>query len=417
MIQLAQDPVFNPAISADFSLASHPAAPASQLESATFDYADAALAAVASAAQFMPTESLYFGQAKLSADGCPALAPVCENEDIGIGFKFAKKSEDGSDGPVFEFTNLSPDMHQVDVTGGESHVLDSRDAPTNQTGAHPSVTVTSDAGLTGSSVHAGESAFQSPLGSAEPVTSADKPLVDLSRLKGFNENRGTNAPTNRGKKQKEKPMPNVNQPQAKAPQKPALLQSEKAQSYLRDAMQRNRVEEIDGVTHINTSASAVTMLGKALEINARIPFNHPDLGPFASVGGLWYFVASDGTPDESFRTLHGRPVRIHAAKVKMREVKGFKVIIANATWIKIRSDETLAKDMAANELPYRCYYHVGEMAFPQSTVIAEWYMPVLEEIGRTLKSIYVHGQVDAFPNFEFLEPQRRPESRRPSNRY
>lgn len=222
--------------------------------------------------------------------------------------------------------------------------------------------------------------------------------VNLSRLEGFNER-------HKNQLSRKKKTPNVAR-QAAPTQRPMILQSEKSQNYVRAAMRSSRAMEEDGHDHINTSSSAVTKLGRALEINAHVPFNHPDLGPFKSVGGLWYFIGGD-TQDESFRHAFGGACRSRGQNVKMREVAGFKVIIAEATWIKIRSDELLSKAMAACELPYRCYYLVGELGLPKSTPSSEWYMPILEEIARTLKAIYHDGKEDAFPNFDFLEPPPR----------
>lgn len=241
--------------------------------------------------------------------------------------------------------------------------------------------------------------------------------VDLTALLHFKEQRSANSHKSNKSKRPAAQGGKPHQPQAKAaPARPALLRSEKSQGYLREAM-ANRVADVDGQNHINTSSMAATQLGKALDMNANIPFHHPELGPFKSVGGLWYFIGGT-VQDEAFRTLYGRACRAKGQKVQMRDVRGFKTIIAEATWMKVCADEKLARAMAENKLPYRCYYTVGELNLPQSTAIAEWYMPILEEIGRTMHAIHIDGQADAFPNFDFLEqkPARRPQQRRDNRR-
>lgn len=253
---------------------------------------------------------------------------------------------------------------------------------------------------------------------AAPEGAAEEPIVtpsgvDLTRLTHFNEERSARPP--KSPKKPRRPEGERQAPRAAAPQKPALLRSEKSQNYLRDAIAPKK-EDNDGEQHINTSAMAVTKLGKMLSMNANVPFNHPDLGPFKSVGGLWYFVGMNEPRDDAFRTLFGGACRQRGQKVEMREVRGFRTIIADATWIKVNSDEQLVKAMVENDLPYLCYFTVGDMNMRQSPPMADWYMPVLEEIGRTLKAIHIDKNVDAVPDFEFLErryqaPQRQPQGR------
>lgn len=243
-------------------------------------------------------------------------------------------------------------------------------------------------------------------------------IVDLTPLQNFTGHRPVNNPKGQrheqrqGKKQQGKPNANgkpaegqeAKPKQAPKPQQPALVRSGAAQNYLREAFSD---AGIDGTDHINTSSMAATKLGQALDINANIPFNHPDLGSFRSVGGLWFYIGMEEPRDEAFRRLSGRPVINRGRKVEMRKLRGFRTIVAEATWMKIMSNIDLAKDMAVNELPYRSYYTNGGLNLPQPTPIADWYVAVLEEIGRTCKAIHVDGQADAVPNFEFLErPER-----------
>lgn len=251
-------------------------------------------------------------------------------------------------------------------------------------------------------------------GEVSPAGEADERVmtpngVDLTPLKSFHAVRDARPP--KAKKPKRPQGERAPQaPQAPAAQRPALLRSEKSRSYLRDAL-GTKQEDLDGVHHINTSATATTDLGRALQMNAHIPFNHPDLGPFTSVGGLWFFVGMEEPRDDVFRTLSGGACRARGEKVRMRDVPGFRSIIADATWIKINSNKALAKAMAENTLPYQCYYTVGEMNMRQATGLAGWYMPVLEEIGRCLREIYIEGKTDTVPDFEFLERSQQAHNR------
>ena len=247
------------------------------------------------------------------------------------------------------------------------------------------------------------------------------PRVDMTRLARNEQFKIINQQQSEGnKRQPGQPRP----PRAPRLQSPAVpkvskpsvpLQSEKARNYLREAMRQPGLS-VDGEDHINTSSSAATRLGQALEINAHIPFHHPDLGPFKSVGGLWYFVGGE-TQNEAFRALFGKACRMQGKNTKMRDVQGFKTIIAEATWITVRSEPAFEKAMAESTLPFRCYYLQGELNLPVASLTEDWYMPILEEIRRTLQAIGQTGDASLFPDFSFLEARPRQEKKRHRPRY
>ncbi len=239
----------------------------------------------------------------------------------------------------------------------------------------------------------------------------EKPPVDLSRLLSYNENRSKNPP----KPKKKKP------PRAERPERPlqvpkaSLTSSERAQGFLRKAMEK-RVQEVDGENIINTSSEAKTELGKLLDMNAFSPFRHPELGKFNSVGGFWFYLAARN-PDESFRTLSGDYVRKRGYHVEKRQIEGFRILIAEATWIKVASNDKLMEMMLANTLPYRHYHSVGEMNIAENTAIGAWFVPVIEEIAATLKMMK-EKQDKYLPDFSFLErpPFARPRAPRNDKR-
>lgn len=236
--------------------------------------------------------------------------------------------------------------------------------------------------------------------------------VDLTRSQRNEQRKAVNQQQSEGNRRERQPRPVRNPAPARAavPVKvQPLMQSEKSRNYLRQAMQ-SAVTNEDGVDHLNTSSSAVTRLGQALEINAHIPFHHPDLGPFKSVGGLWYFIGGQ-TQDEQFRSLFGKACRMQGKAIKMREIQGFKTIIAEATWIKVFSDDGLRQAMVDSALPFRCYYLQGDMNLRVAALTEDWYMPILEEIRRTLKVMDKTGQTDLFPDFAFLESRRQIEKK------
>jgi hypothetical protein len=186
--------------------------------------------------------------------------------------------------------------------------------------------------------------------------------------------------------------------------KVAVARSERAKDYMRQAMQSAHRDE-DGLDHLNTSSSAKTRLGQALDINAHTPFNHPDLGVFNSVGGLWYYIGGE-TQNDIFRTLHGQQCRTQGKKIRLREVTGFKTIIAEATWFKVMADSALRQAVAESTLPFRSYHLQGDLSLPVATVTEEWYAYVLETIRDTL--VQNTGEaLNTSPDFDQLDqPQR-----------
>jgi hypothetical protein len=195
------------------------------------------------------------------------------------------------------------------------------------------------------------------------------------------------------KKAKKSPAPPKLQIQLSTPQTKRLLL---------DAMASSVSADEDGVHHLNTTSSATTALGRALDLNAKIPFMHPDLGPFNCVGGFWFYIGGVAA-DEEFRTLYGNACRAHGRNTPMRIIQGFKTLVAAATWVKINSDPKLAEDFRECNLPIDCYYIHLENNVPirKWSDIANWYPEVLNEIRLTLRVIEKEKK-PYFPDFSFL---------------
>ena len=194
----------------------------------------------------------------------------------------------------------------------------------------------------------------------------------------------------------------------------------------------NQADDGDGVDHINTSSVAQTKLGFLLEINCFSPFEHPELGHFDSIGGFWYYILCD--QNSMFRTLSGRPCKIAGEREQRKNgtdtVEGFKSIIAEATWVKVISNKEIMDYMVDCDLPFTCYYPVGQALIPEFTATSSWYSAILEEIRRVLiinsqvvsdyKAKVSQAQKDDmeqshtemtdslnYPNFEFLETKNK----------
>jgi|JFJP01.1.fsa_nt_gi hypothetical protein len=219
----------------------------------------------------------------------------------------------------------------------------------------------------------------------------ERDVTDL--MEKFNTNKSKNKPKNK---------PLVKQ------QSVLLVPSHRqASTYLEKAFnttnQKNSaVGGEDGVDHINISFTAATALGEFLDINANTPFEHRELAHFTSIGGLWYYVKCE-KPDERFRYTWGERNRVLGKRLALRDVVGFKTIIADATWMKIVSNEAVVRDLVESTLPFKNYYYYGPLNLRKTTPEAIWYTAAIDEIRRTLKMRANTGSVELMPDFYFLE--------------
>lgn len=122
--------------------------------------------------------------------------------------------------------------------------------------------------------------------------------------------------------------------------------------------------ERDGIDHVNVYSKAHTHGGRWASNFAWSPFTHPRHGDFASVEGLWYWLA---TRDDRLRLLHG-----YAAKRLGRELRGadwvqddaFKTDVLNGIRAKIlvaqTTDANALRDLCRlRHLPLTHYYVFG----------------------------------------------------------
>lgn len=183
-----------------------------------------------------------------------------------------------------------------------------------------------------------------------------------------------------------------------------------AVSYLTEAFANKTTDATsgeDGVDHLNVSAMGHTKLGKFLDINAKAPFQHPELSHFNSVGGLWFYVKTEDH-NEDFRYVWGDRCRKMGKMSKTLEVKGFKTIIADATWIKVISNPEMVQEMIDSTLPFKSYFYFGALHIKKIAPEAPWYCKVLEEIRRVLKLRVEAEEGTVLPDFSFLERQDPP---------
>lgn len=160
----------------------------------------------------------------------------------------------------------------------------------------------------------------------------------------------------------------------------------------------------DTVHYVNTNASCCrNQIAAKLDMGARCPFYYGALGTFSSIYAVWAHLKYE-FPADDIRELAGNRARMAIQEAPHRPIEGLQIILADATWMKVCETPQLLEFMLHNTLPYENMYYAdaGGVQVVRHPVTNGWYMPVLEEIARTVKVRAETNQPDLVPDFSFL---------------
>lgn len=153
----------------------------------------------------------------------------------------------------------------------------------------------------------------------------------------------------------------------------------------------------EGVDHINMAYRARTELGKLLCMESPLVVEVPGLGDFASIAGLWYFLANPH--DIKYIQLPGVAVYSYGKKCKRHpklEARS-RLVVAYALWILVQKYKDIRR--ALQELPanvrFDCYdiKYEGDRAIKSRLNYSNWYVSALNSIREAVVKGY------AFPDF------------------
>jgi hypothetical protein len=206
--------------------------------------------------------------------------------------------------------------------------------------------------------------------------------------------------------------------QKKAPALFALSENRPASALLKNIFDPSTIDGVDGVDHINIHNDAITKLGRLLDMNAKTPFVHPELGMFHCVGGMWHYIKTRPMIEE-LRVLHGAQLRHKVSQMKkdaMEDpyapqsvgVPGFKTIMADAMWHKVTQSPEIVTLMTESTLPFEHYFTQGALNLRQYPSEGFWTVAAFEEIRRVIKHRMETGDNEAQPDFSKLEDMRNP---------
>lgn len=135
----------------------------------------------------------------------------------------------------------------------------------------------------------------------------------------------------------------------------------------------------DGKTHINAYSGGRTELGRLLSNFAHTPFEHPSLGHFESIEGLWYFLGTPSETRDRLRYLHGFQAKKTGRELRSLAIRTdhFEALIELGLTAKLVAHPRLRELlMASGEIPIVHYYVFnGKVTMPKNTAwIWEEYM-------------------------------------------
>lgn len=116
----------------------------------------------------------------------------------------------------------------------------------------------------------------------------------------------------------------------------------------------------DGISHINVWSRGQTTLGRKLTNFAHTPFTHPRFGPFESMEGFWYWLAT-GCQYDHLRQLWGYLAKQEGKKLEKVSCVDFEELICEGIYHKVLQTDSLVLPMAHSDLPFYHYYWYGDL--------------------------------------------------------
>ncbi len=156
----------------------------------------------------------------------------------------------------------------------------------------------------------------------------------------------------------------------------------------------------DGIDHLNVYSKARTKLGRDLSNFAHLPIIHPELGEFASIEGLWYWLTRQ---DDRLRQLSGFSAKELGKSLPILNTypeNEFRRLVVAGLETKINTYPALKSALQACPLRLTHYYvyHFGgaEKVIPVDD--SEWILAVFERA-----RLEKHPEADRF-NLDFQKP-------------
>lgn len=154
----------------------------------------------------------------------------------------------------------------------------------------------------------------------------------------------------------------------------------------------------EGVDHVNISPLSEFYIGKIFEPSYLRVINYPLIGKFRSVSNLWVWLKVKPL-DDSLRRVGVREIQRILSDNNRRDsyAPNFKLIIAHATYLKIKSDNVAIAEIKKipKDTPILSYYVPKGSPIRICSSYADVIIPIANEIISAIRE-------DREPNFVFL---------------
>lgn len=137
----------------------------------------------------------------------------------------------------------------------------------------------------------------------------------------------------------------------------------------------------EGEDHINVSSCSDFYIGKIFEPSFLRVVNYPYIGKFRSISNLWIWLKVTPLHD-GLRRVGVREIQKVLTQQKTTYAPNFKAIIAHATWLKVKADNTALEEI--KKLPRKpiilSYYVPRGSPMRVCSNYADIIVPITEEI-------------------------------------
>lgn len=146
-----------------------------------------------------------------------------------------------------------------------------------------------------------------------------------------------------------------------------------------------KLADKDGHNHFNLSTAATTALGEALSLTSDLSFTHSHLGQVRCLEGIWGYMLSKPRAkaflEKPYKSMHW--LRKHATL--MEDAPNIRLVIADALWQKVSQYKEVVDVLKESTLPFDVYVRSFD-GLLKRTFFAGWYIVLVEEIRRSIKS-------------------------------
>ena len=170
--------------------------------------------------------------------------------------------------------------------------------------------------------------------------------------------------------------------------------------------------QAEGVDHININPKSEFYVGRVFEPSFLRVINYPFIGKFRSISNLWVWLKVKPL-DDSLRRLGLRDVQRILASGNGRDsyVPNFKIIIANATYLKIKNDSVAMDEIKKipKGTPILSYYRPKGSPVRICSNYANIIIPIVNEIVEAVQegrepNFFFLAERGFSTNMEYLEP-------------